>query len=367
MKKELTKYRFMLAAGGTGGHLYPAIAVAEQILKLRPEASVLFVGTRKKLEARIIPKLKYQFKTLWISGFSRKFDLKNLLFPIKLFISGIKAIGLVVKYKPQVVIGAGAYVAGPVVWAGKLYGAKAILLEQNSYPGITNRLLEKKADKIYVSFEDSKKYFRFKDKLQLTGNPVRINLKLKEKRTAKENFSLNPDKKVLLILGGSLGAASINFAVNNNIQKLLNKDIQIIWQAGELYYDRYKDNESEDVKVFAFMENIEDAYSACDLVIARAGATTIAELAYLGLPVIFIPSPNVAANHQYKNAKSLLDDEAALLLSDNLLEENLVGLVEETIFNEDKLERLSSRINKFSNPDAAKTIAEEAIKLAERN
>lgn len=367
MKKELPKYRFIFAAGGTGGHLYPAIAVAEQIAQMHPEASILFVGTRKKLEAKVIPKLNFGFKTLWISGFSRKFNFSNILFPVKLLVSGIKALGLVIKNKPQVVVGTGAYVAGPVVWAGSMFGAKSILLEQNSYPGITNRLLEKKADKVFISFEDSKKYFRFKEKLQLTGNPIRVNLQLKDESSSKNNFGLDPHKRVLLVLGGSLGAASINSAVNKNLKRLLENDIQIIWQAGELYYERYKSQGSKKVRIFPFIESIEDAYSACDLVLARAGATTIAELAYLKLPVIFVPSPNVAANHQYKNAKSLLDDGAAMMIADNELEEKLPEMVIDTIYKDDKLNSLKQKINKFSNPDAAKIIADEAIRMTELN
>lgn len=360
-------YRFVFAAGGTGGHLYPAIAVAEKIKELKPSAEILFVGTKNKIEARVVPNLGFDFKTIWISGFSRKLTFKNLLFPIKLIVSIVQSFFINLKLKPKVAIGAGAYVSAPIAITAKMLGSKITLLEQNSYPGVTNRMLEKKADRVHLSFEDSKKYFKEQEKLVLSGNPIRNTLQLTNEQDAKKSFDLDLSKKTLLVLGGSLGARTINNSIKNNLSELIKNDIQIIWQTGELYYDEFKRLENKDVKVMAFISDMAKAYSACDLLLARAGATTIAEVAYLGLPVIFVPSKNVAANHQYKNAKSLVDVNAGLLIEDDRLEESLSKAVIDAIKNEKLLSDLKQNIRNLAKPDAAKNIALDVIKLAEQN
>lgn len=358
-------YRFIFAGGGTGGHLYPAIAVAEQIKLMKPEADILFVGTKNKIESVAVPKSGFNFKSIWISGFARKLTFKNILFPFKVIVAMIQSLIIVMKLKPKVTIGTGAYVAGPVVWAASVIGSKIVLLEQNSFPGITNRLLEKKSHEIHISFEDSKKYFRQPEKLILTGNPVRTEIKLIDKTSALNKFELRSDRKTLLILGGSLGAKSINEAVKNNIDLFIEKGIQIIWQTGGLYFEQYKSYNNGRIKVMAFIDDMASAYSACDLLAARAGATTIAEVSQMGLPVIFIPSKNVAANHQYKNAKSLADNNAAEIIIDENLRESFFKPVYELIHNENRLAELRNNIKNFSKPEAAKVIAERAIKLAE--
>ena len=211
--KNGNPYRFLFAGGGTGGHLYPAIAVAEEIKKLKPESEIIFVGTKSKIEGKVIPKLGYQFKSIWIKGFARKFNLENLLFPLKLFISGIQSLFISFRFKPKVAIGSGGYVAGPAIWGASVLGAKIILMESNSYPGITTRLLERYADEVHITFNDSKKYLRQPEKIKVTGNPVRTELGSSEKENAKEFFGLDKNKITVLVLGGSLGAASINEAV----------------------------------------------------------------------------------------------------------------------------------------------------------
>ncbi|MGD8778773.1 MAG: undecaprenyldiphospho-muramoylpentapeptide beta-N-acetylglucosaminyltransferase [Ignavibacteria bacterium] len=365
--KTRTPYRFVIGSGGTGGHLYPAIAVVEQIRNIKADAEFLFVGTKDKIESRVVPDLGYKFKTIWISGFARKITLKNILFPLKLLVSLIQSFFINMVFKPRVAIGCGAYVSGPVVWTADALGAKILLMEQNSFPGITNRLLEKNADEIHLSFEESKKYFRFKDKLRVTGNPVRINLKLKNKEESKLRFGLDKSKKTLLILGGSLGAGSINKAVKENLEVIIKNDIQVIWQTGKEYYNEYKDYESDKIKVNAFIDDMSSAYSAADLVIARAGATTIAEVSFLGLAVVFVPSKNVAENHQYKNAKTIVGNDAALMIKDNDLEKDFMEVTLKTINDENKIPLLKENIKKFSKPDAARIIAERAISLAELN
>lgn len=359
-------YNFLFAAGGTGGHLYPAIAVAEELKIISPNSKILFVGTKKKLESRVIPKIGFKFKTIWISGFSRKLNIQNLLFPIKLVVSIIQSFFISLNYRPNVAIGAGAYVSGPIVWMSYLFKSKIVLLEQNSYPGVTNRMLEGKADKIHISFEDSRKYFKNRSKLNLTGNPVRNNLQLLDKSEAKQKFNLDTTKKVLLIIGGSLGARSLNKSVADSISEFKRNNIQVIWQTGEYYFNDYKQFENDSIKIIPFISDMQLVYSACDLMVARAGATTIAEAAYLGLPVIFVPSTNVAANHQFINAKSIVESRAGILVEDTNLDKELTKTVIDTINNQDLLGSLSKNILKFSKPNAAKDIALSVLGLAEK-
>lgn len=365
MKKTETKYRFLFAGGGTGGHLFPAVAVAEKIKMLKPEAEILFVGTKAKIESVVVPKLGYNFRTIWIKGVARRMDLQNLLFPLKLVVSLFQSLWISIRFKPRVAIGSGGYVSGPAVWGASVMGAKVIILEQNSYPGITTRLLEKKASEVHLSFEDSKKYLKDKSKLFVTGNPVRSSLSLEEKSKALKKFNLSAGKKTVLVLGGSLGARSVNEAVAKSIPALMEKDIQVIWQTGKNYYETYRSLENPKVWINPFIEDMGAAFSACDILISRAGATTIAEITMLGIPTIFVPSPNVAANHQYLNAKSLADKDAAILVSDSKASEELEERVLGVIFDGTRLEELSKNVKLFAKPEAALTVAQNAIKLAE--
>jgi UDP-N-acetylglucosamine--N-acetylmuramyl-(pentapeptide) pyrophosphoryl-undecaprenol N-acetylglucosamine transferase len=365
MSNKDFRYRFLFAGGGTGGHLYPAIAVADQIKTMKPEAEILFIGTKNKIEGTVVPKLGYKFKSIWIKGFARKFNLENLLFPLKLIVSTLQSLIINMSYKPKVAIGSGGYVSGPAIWGASVMGAKIILLEQNSYPGVTTRLLEKKAQEIHISFEDSRKCLRNQEALILTGNPVRKNLGSMDKKSALEKFSLIESKKTLLILGGSLGASSLNKAVVENLKRLVESGIQIIWQTGKIYFERYRSLNDENIKVLDFIEDMNAAYSACDLLIGRSGATTIAEILVLGIPSILVPSPNVAENHQYHNAKSLEEKEATILIEDKNLNTELLKTVTDTIINDSVLKKLSENAVKLAKPLAAETIAKSAIKFAE--
>ncbi len=358
-------YRFLLAGGGTGGHIYPALAVAQQIKLLKPESEILFVGTKKKIESRVVPQYGFNFRSIWISGFSRKLTMENILFPLKVIVSMIQSIMIVMKFKPRVAIGSGAYVSGPSIWASSVFGSKIILLEQNSYPGITNRILEKRAEEIHITFDESKKYFREQKKLKLTGNPVRVNLKMIERSEALKQFDLATDKKTILILGGSGGARSINDAIADSISDLVENNIQVIWQTGVLYYEENKKYNNNSIKVLPFIDDMSAAFSACDLLVARAGATTITEVSFLGIPVVFVPSSNVAANHQYKNAKAISDQSAAILIEDKNLKSSLVKTVIDVIHDDKKLDELKKNISAFAKPNAALVIAENAIKMAE--
>ena len=359
------KYRFLIGAGGTGGHLYPALAVADKIKEMLPESEFLFVGSKDKIESKVVPAYGYNFKSIIISGFARKMNLQNLLFPFKMLIGFTQALMFAIKFKPHVVIGTGSYVSGPVVWAGTFMGAKAILLEQNSYPGVTNRLLEKKASEIFISFEESRKYFRFPEKLTLSGNPVRPNFSLINKDEAKEKLQIAKEKKTIFIVGGSLGAKSINEVVEKNLEKLMRLNVNILWQSGKYYFEQFRKYNSESVRVVDFIDDISLYYSAADLILARAGATTIAELSYLGLPAILVPSPNVAADHQYKNASALKEIEAAEIIKDENIGEEFLEKVKSLLYDSNKLEELSKNIKKFGKHDAADIIARKAIKYAE--
>jgi UDP-N-acetylglucosamine--N-acetylmuramyl-(pentapeptide) pyrophosphoryl-undecaprenol N-acetylglucosamine transferase len=365
MSNVQSKYRFLFAGGGTGGHLFPAVAVAEKIREMKPEADILFVGTKDRIEGRVIPKLGFKFKSIWIKGFSRKITFENLLFPVKLFVAVIQSLIINMSFKPKVAIGSGGYVAGPAIWAASVMGAKIILIEQNSYPGVTTRLLERYAAEVHLSFQESKKYLRKGKIHQLTGNPVRKNLGKMERREALRKFGLSDEKKTLLVIGGSLGAKTINEAMSESTKILEENNVQVIWQTGKNYFEQYKLMNSNTLKVYDFIEDMNAAYSACDLLLARAGATTIAELLNLGIPAILVPSPNVAENHQFYNAKSLADINAAILIEDKNLKIDLVKKVLETMNSEKKLSDLRKKALQIAKPDAAKVIALNAIKFAE--
>ena len=365
MSNETNKYRFLFAGGGTGGHLFPAVAVAEQIKEMKPEADILFIGRKDKIEGRLVPKLGYKFKSIWIKGFSRRISFENILFPLQLFVSMIQSLIINVSFRPKVAIGSGGYVAGPAVWAASVMGAKIILLEQNSYPGVTTRILERYANEVHLSFNESKKYLRKEKIHHLTGNPVRKNLGVMDKSEALKGFGLSDEKKTLLVLGGSLGAKTINEAVLENMNLLIKNNIQLIWQTGRNYYEQFSGMNSEAVKVFDFLDDMNAAYSACDLLLARAGATTIAELLNLGIPAVLVPSPNVAENHQYYNAKSLADNEAAILIEDKKLKQELSIKVLDILSSETLLDKLKTNALRMAKPDAAKVIAKNAIKFAE--
>jgi UDP-N-acetylglucosamine--N-acetylmuramyl-(pentapeptide) pyrophosphoryl-undecaprenol N-acetylglucosamine transferase len=358
------KYRYLFAGGGTGGHIYPAIAIAQKIRELQPNSEIIFIGTKDKIESRVVPKLGFEFKPITISGFSRKLTIKNILFPFKLIAGMFQSLIINFKFKPQVAIGTGAYVSGPAIWGATFMGAKAVLLEQNSFPGITNRLLEKRVRKIFLSFEESKKHFRDSSKLVVSGNPIRIDIVISNKDEAKEHFGLDRTKKTLVVIGGSLGAKSINDAIKNNLNELLSLGINILWQTGEYYFNSYSSLENENVKIVKYIDDVALAYSAADLLMARAGATTIAEVAQIGLPVLFIPSPNVAANHQYKNAKVLKDAKAAELIEDSNINSELVKSIKNLINNDSKLKTLKTNIKTFAKPNAIRIISNEIIKMA---
>ncbi|MGI9532748.1 undecaprenyldiphospho-muramoylpentapeptide beta-N-acetylglucosaminyltransferase [Lutimonas sp.] len=354
----------LLSGGGTGGHIYPAIAIANELKHRNPEAAFLFIGAEGRMEMEKVPQSGYDIKGLNITGIQRSLTLKNLSFPFKLISSLIKAHKIIKKFKPNVVIGTGGFASGPTLYMANRKHIPSIIQEQNSYPGITNKILSGKVRKICVAYDGLERFFP-SDKLIKTGNPVRQDLlHIAEKRgEALAYFGLDKDKKTLVVLGGSLGARAINHALEKHIQTILKNDIQVIWQSGKLYYEEYKKfNDTEGVQVKEFIQRMDLLYAAADMLISRAGAGSISELCIVGKPVIFIPSPNVAEDHQTKNARSVTDKDAALLLTEENISE-LPMMIDQLIKDERLQESLSKNIKKLALPNATKQIVDEVEKI----
>ena len=361
-------YKIIISGGGTGGHIYPAIAIANAIKEKEPNAEILFVGANGKMEMEKVPKAGYKIVGLDIAGLQRKLTLKNLSFPFKLMKSLSKAKKIVKDFKPDVAVGVGGYASGPLLrQAGKL-GVPTLLQEQNSYAGLTNKLLAKKAMKICVAYDNMEKFFEA-DKIVFTGNPVRkeiLNIDGKKEK-ALAHFGLANDKKTLLIIGGSLGARTINDSVKEALSLLKGNDVQVLWQTGKFYYEESKkfvvDNGFDDAKVYDFIYEMDLAYAAADLVVSRAGALSISELCLVSKPAILVPSPNVAEDHQTKNAMALVNQNAAVLVKDVEAVEKLGAEVIVLLNDGDRLTKLRSNIASFGRPNAADAIANEVFKL----
>lgn len=364
MKQKQT-YRFILSGGGTGGHIYPAVAIADELKSRYPDAEFLFVGASDRMEMDKVPQAGYKIEGLWISGIQRKLTLKNLVFPFKLITSLLRSKKIIKTFQPDVVIGTGGFASGPLLQAATSKKIPSLIQEQNSYPGITNKWLGKKVNTICVAYEGLEKFFP-KEKLRLTGNPIRKDLlKIKSKHIeAKDTFALIHSKYTLLVLGGSLGARRINQLIEANLESFESLNVQVIWQCGKLYYDQYKQhNQLRNVQVHAFLNNMDMAYAAADIIISRAGAISVSELCIVGKPVIFIPSPNVAEDHQTKNAKAVADKNAALLIRETDLETDFEKLFSDLISNEKKRKELSENIEALALVNATNDIVDEVEKL----
>lgn len=361
----MKKYKFILSGGGTGGHIYPAVAIANE-LKLRfPDAEILFVGAQDKMEMQKVPQAGYKIEGLWIAGIQRKLTLQNLMFPFKLLSSLWKSRKIIKKFQPDVVIGTGGFASGPLLQVANSCSIPTVIQEQNSYPGITNKLLSKKANAICVAYENLERFFPIQ-KIVFTGNPVRQDLlDIDSKRVeAISYFKLDATKKTLLVLGGSLGARRLNQLLEKELDFLFANDIQVIWQCGKLYYEEYQNhNKRTNVQVVAFIDRMDLIYAAADFVISRAGASSVSELCLVGKPTIFIPSPNVAEDHQTKNAKAIVDKNGALLIKENELDEKFETTFTDLISNQKLQKELSENIKKLAKPNATKDIVEQIIKL----
>jgi len=361
----MRKLKFIISGGGTGGHIYPAIAIANELKSRFSESEFLFVGASDKMEMQKIPQAGYNIEGLWIAGLQRKLTLQNMMFPFKLMSSLWKSRKIIKKFKPNVVIGTGGFASGPLLQMANSLNIPSVIQEQNSYPGITNKLLSKKANAICVAYENLERFFP-KHKIVFTGNPVRqdlLNIETK-RQEGISYFNLDDDKKTLLILGGSLGARRVNQLIEKELDFLLANGIQVFWQCGKLYYEEYQHfDEKKNVQVVAFIDRMDLIYAAADFVISRSGASSVSELCLVGKPTIFIPSPNVAEDHQTKNAKAIIDKNGAILLRENELEEKFETVFSDLITNENLQTELSQNIKKLAKPNATKDIVEEISKL----
>jgi len=359
--------KVIVSGGGTGGHVFPAIAIANALKTMHTNIDILFVGALGKLEMDKVPKAGYPIKGLWISGFDRKFTLKNLLFPFKLIYSLIKAFFIVLKFKPDVAVGVGGYASGPTLKVAEWLGVPTVLQEANSFPGVTNRLLGAGAKKVCVAYDEMDKYFA-KDKLVITGNPIRSNiieLKISKEEAAKE-FGLSTDLPTIFITGGSLGARAINNAIAAQYDEILASNVQVIWQTGKLYIEEFKsfsEGYENRIVVTDFISRMDAAYQLADLVISRAGGT-IAELAIVGKPAILLPSPNVTEDHQTKNVLALVKREAAILIKDREANKTLVPTALSLLLDENQKQRLSTNIRQLAKPNAAEHIANIVTEVA---
>ncbi|NER18294.1 undecaprenyldiphospho-muramoylpentapeptide beta-N-acetylglucosaminyltransferase [Spongiivirga citrea] len=361
----MKQYKVIISGGGTGGHIYPAIAIANE-LKLRyPTTEFLFVGASDRMEMEKVPKAGYKIEGLWIAGLQRKLTLKNLLFPFKLISSLWKARRIVRKFKPDVAIGTGGFASGPLLQMAVRKQVPSLIQEQNSFPGITNKLLSKKVQAICVAYDGLERFFP-KEKIIKTGNPIRQDLlTIDSKRNeAASFFKLDVNKKTVLVLGGSLGARAINRFVESKLDFFSQNDVQLIWQCGKLYieeYSRYTENEG--VQVHTFLDRMDLAYAAADVIISRSGASSVSELCVVGKPVIFIPSPNVAEDHQTKNAQSIAKENAAILIRENELDDRFENEFKSLLSSEEKQKELESNIKKLALANATSDIVDEVEKL----
>jgi UDP-N-acetylglucosamine--N-acetylmuramyl-(pentapeptide) pyrophosphoryl-undecaprenol N-acetylglucosamine transferase len=360
--------KIIISGGGTGGHIFPAIAIANALKIISPNCEILFVGAIGRMEMEKVPAAGYKIEGLTISGIQRGSILKNLTLPFKLISSVRKAMKLISNFKPDVVVGVGGYASGPILYAASLKNIPYLIQEQNSYAGITNKFLAKNADKICVAFDGMEQFFPA-DKILKTGNPVRKEVIAIEgkHRAGAELLKLDPLKKTILITGGSLGAGTLNKSIEKHLPEIIAQDIQLIWQTGKFYYkgiiERLGLNYHPNVCVLEFLNQMDLAYAAADIIISRAGAGTIAELCFVQKPVILVPSPNVAEDHQTKNAMALAKNQAAILLKDSAAEDTLVAEALKLLQDKSHSDILGKNISKMALKDADVIIANEVLKL----
>lgn len=359
--------KIIISGGGTGGHIYPAIAIADALKRRDPLIDILFVGAKGRMEMEKVPQAGYRIEGLWISGLQRKLSLQNLLFPLKVIHSLARCRSIIQSFRPDVVIGVGGYASGPLVKVATGMGIPGVLQEQNSYPGITNRMLAKKAKKICVAYPGMEKYFPA-DKIVLTGNPMRSNLgKSIDREEAARYFGLDASRKTILAFGGSLGARTINETIRNASGLIADRhDIQVLWQIGKLYAEKYLDTPAaklDNVKASVFIDRMDYAYALADVVIARAGAITISELSLVGQPSILIPSPHVAEDHQTHNAMALVKSGAAVMITDAEAPQKAFAEALRLLSSPAELQKLSHQVRLLGKPFAAEEIADHIIQL----
>lgn len=367
----MEELRVIISGGGTGGHIFPALAIAGELKNRFPHCELLFVGALGRMEMEKVPAAGFPIVGLPVMGFPRKPGLNTFRFFVQLFQSMRKARKVVRDFRPHVVVGVGGYASGPLLRAAVSRGIPALIQEQNSYAGITNKLLGKKANRICVAYEGMERFFP-REKLVFTGNPVRQNLldRAAEKGEALAFFSISSGRKVMLIVGGSLGARTLNNAVLQNLEQIRQSELEIIWQTGSLYFEEMKQKTEgilpPNLHLHQFLNRMDLAYAAADVVVSRAGAGTISELCLVGKPVVLVPSPNVAEDHQTKNAQALVDKQAAVLVRDHEIGEKLMSEIASLAADEARMTALSENIRKLARPEATRRIVDEVLKLIHR-
>ncbi|MEM9886330.1 MAG: undecaprenyldiphospho-muramoylpentapeptide beta-N-acetylglucosaminyltransferase [Bacteroidota bacterium] len=359
--------KIIISGGGSGGHVYPAIAIANGIKAVRPKAEILFVGAKGKLEMEKVPKAGFPVEALNIRGFDRQRKFRNITLPFNLLSSLVKAGKILRRFQPDVAIGVGGYASGPLLHAAARRKIPTLLQEQNSYPGVTNKLLSKRAHTICVAYDGMNRFFDER-KIVLTGNPVRTDIaNLKDRKAeALKYFGLNAEQPILFAFGGSLGAKTINESFLQQTDLLKKMNAQLLWQTGKFYHEQIKNSEAAqlpNVHIHPFIDRMDLAYAAADVVIGRAGALTISELCMVGKAAILIPSPNVAEDHQTKNAKSLADKNAAILIRDKEARQQLLVTALDLLVNEERRKQLGANIKQLAQPEATKKIVAEALRL----
>ncbi len=349
--------KYIISGGGTGGHIYPAIAIADELKVQDPSAQIVFVGASGKMEMEKVPQAGYNIHGIWISGLQRKQLWRNILFPLKLGISLLQSLLIWVRYRPDVLIGTGGFASGPMLFMGNLMGSKTLLQEQNSYPGITNKLLAKKANAIAVAYPGMERFFP-KEKISYTGNPLRSSLLQIEglKDQALKHFGLSGNRKQLVILGGSLGAQRINELVATQLELFNSLDLDVIWQCGKLYFDRFQHLATDRIKIYPFIKEMNLLYSIADIIISRAGAASVSELCLVGKTTLLIPSPNVAENHQFHNANALVRQNAAILIEEKDLDQSFETVFRAVVESPKKQLELKKNIRLMAKPEATKEI-----------
>ena len=369
MDEEL---RIIISGGGTGGHIFPAVSIANAIKAKRPDAKILFVGALGRMEMQRVPAAGYEIKGLPIQGFDRKNPLKNVKVLYKIWKSQRMARKIIRDFRPMAAVGVGGYASGPTLNTAAAMGIPCLIQEQNSYAGVTNKLLAKKADRICVAYDNMERFFPA-EKIIMTGNPVRqalLDTKI-SKEEAIKSFALDPSKKTILIVGGSLGAGTVNKSVMEHLDEIAESGVQVIWQTGKYYNaeinNQLKGRDLPMIRVLDFISDMGAAYKAADLVISRAGASSISEFCLLGTPVILVPSPNVAEDHQTKNAMALVNKDAALYVKDADAPGQVISLALKTVQDEARLHSLSENILKLALPNSADIIADEVIRLAKKS
>jgi UDP-N-acetylglucosamine--N-acetylmuramyl-(pentapeptide) pyrophosphoryl-undecaprenol N-acetylglucosamine transferase len=366
--KENKPYRLIISGGGTGGHIFPAIAIANEFRERHPGAHILFVGAKGKMEMMRVPEAGYKIIGLWISGIQRKLSWQNLLFPFKLTVSYLRAMLIVKRFKPHAVVGTGGYASGPIMLAATRFGYPSVIQEQNSFAGLANKQVASRVRKVCVAYEGMDKYFPV-EKIVLTGNPVRKDLlNIDNKRTkALDHFGFDSSRKTLLIIGGSLGAKTINESILSGIDKFIETEVQVVWQSGKAHYSTCKQalsgHDDRRIRLFDFLKEMDLAYAVADVVISRSGALAVSELCIARKPSILVPSPNVAEDHQTKNAMSLADKDAAVMIRDVNAQQHLVDEALKLLFDETRCRKLSENIVRLAKPNATKDIVSEIEKL----